>query len=140
MDEGTPRTMRERLAAHATSPSCAACHSLMDPPGLGLEHFDALGQYRADDHGLTLDTAEALDGAAFDGPAQLGALLAKDPRVTQTLVRELYQYATGHRATAGEQPALEALNAAFAQNGCRMLPLVRALVHSEGFLTAAESM
>jgi hypothetical protein len=135
-DPSTPRTMRERLAAHATNPTCAACHTLLDPPGLGLEHFDALGQYQAMDHGLALDTAETLDGAAFDGPAQLGALLAQDPRATRALVTQLYQYAVGHALAEGEVPAIDTLHDALAAQGYRVMPLLRALAHHPGFLTA----
>ena len=41
--EAKPQTNRERMAEHATNPSCAACHKLIDPIGFGLEKFDAVG-------------------------------------------------------------------------------------------------
>ena len=47
-----PRTVRERMERHRANPSCAACHRMMDPPGVALEHFDAVGRWRAtDEHG-----------------------------------------------------------------------------------------
>ena len=44
-----PRTMRERMERHRANPACAACHRMMDPPGFALEHFDAIGRWRAAD-------------------------------------------------------------------------------------------
>ncbi len=45
-----PLTKRERLELHRTAPGCAGCHTLMDPLGLPLENFDAIGRYRTTDH------------------------------------------------------------------------------------------
>ena len=41
-----PLTKRDRLEAHRADPTCAGRHSLMDPLGLPLETFDAIGRYR----------------------------------------------------------------------------------------------
>src|SRR6185436_17114724 len=69
------KTMREKLAAHRTDPQCAACHDLMDPLGLGLEHFDAIGAYREKDNGSVIDATSDVDGVPFDGARELGAIL-----------------------------------------------------------------
>ena len=45
----TPPTIRERLAQHRTNPSCASCHSVIDPLGFALEHYDAIGAWRTSD-------------------------------------------------------------------------------------------
>ena len=39
-------TTRQRLAAHQEAPQCASCHRKIDPIGLGLENFDAVGLWR----------------------------------------------------------------------------------------------
>ena len=39
-------TTRQRFALHATQASCAGCHQLMDPIGLGFENYDGVGQFR----------------------------------------------------------------------------------------------
>ena len=41
--EAKPQTNRDRMSEHATNPSCATCHRLIDPIGFGLEKFDAVG-------------------------------------------------------------------------------------------------
>ena len=39
-------TTRERLAVHQELPQCASCHRKIDPIGLGMENFDAVGLWR----------------------------------------------------------------------------------------------
>jgi hypothetical protein len=60
--------MRERMVQHRADPACAACHQLMDPIGLSLEHFDAIGRWRpAGEGGAAIDVSGALFGAVtFD--------------------------------------------------------------------------
>ena len=55
--------MRERLATHRASAACAACHNMMDPIGLALENFDAIGVWRSTDSGTPVDPS----GQLFDG-------------------------------------------------------------------------
>src|SRR5262249_59422799 len=42
-------TMRERMEEHRRNPVCAQCHKIMDPIGLSMENFDALGAWRTRD-------------------------------------------------------------------------------------------
>jgi hypothetical protein len=126
-------TMRARLQVHAQSASCAGCHKLMDPIGLSLEHFDAIGRYRADDGGHALDVSAELDGKPFDGAIALATLLRDDPRTSECTARQLYRYAVAHVETDGEEPALAALIEAFERSGHRFTTLLRALVVSDGF-------
>ena len=69
---GTTNTMRERVAEHLTDPSCAGCHRLTDPIGLGLENFDGIGRWRDYDNGEIIDPSGDLDGAEFVTPYELG--------------------------------------------------------------------
>ena len=39
-------TIRQQLDKHRDNPSCASCHSKIDPPGFALESFDVLGGWR----------------------------------------------------------------------------------------------
>ena len=69
-------TLREQLAIHRSNPSCASCHDVMDPLGLGFEHFDAVGRWRETDGGLPVDAAGMLaDGRGFSGSIELVRLL-----------------------------------------------------------------
>ena len=61
----TQRTTRQKLEQHRMAgSSCAACHQVMDPVGLGLENFDGVGAYRTMEVGLPIDASGNLDGVA----------------------------------------------------------------------------
>jgi hypothetical protein len=130
-------TMRDRLKSHALDTSCSGCHNRMDPLGLPLEHFDAIGRYRADDHGHALDTTGSLDGQPFDGAAELSSLLRDDPRTGACVARQLYRYAVAHVETDGEQTQIDGLVTEFEQSGHNFSALLHAVVQSDGFRYAA---
>lgn len=129
---GVVYTKRQKLEIHQTD-SCAVCHRMMDPLGLTLENFDAIGKYRTNDHGLAIDVSGDLDGTAFSGPIELGRVLAARAEVADCLVRNMYRYASGHVETRTEQPVLEALRASFRAGGYRVRDLMRDIVASDGF-------
>ncbi len=137
--EGTPATMRELLEEHAINPSCAGCHDQVDPIGLALEHFDAVGAWRAEDNGLAIDDSGKLDGTEFHGLAELVAMLREDPTVEACVARQLYRYATGHLEEDDvDGPALVALGTRFGELEGRLADFVPELVASEAFRTFAE--
>ncbi|HET8698577.1 MAG TPA: DUF1592 domain-containing protein, partial [Gammaproteobacteria bacterium] len=89
-EEGrAPKTVRERLEAHRTNPTCNGCHGVMDPLGFALEGFDAIGGWRTKDRetATAIDSSGQLaDGTAVNGPADLrNALLADPGQFVQTL-------------------------------------------------------
>ena len=90
-------TLRARLAAHRINPTCATCHSIMDPLGLALENFDATGRYRTKELGGQIDTAGQLaDGTAVSGPIELrNALLKRPEQFVGTMTEKLLVYALG---------------------------------------------
>ncbi|MDB4973290.1 MAG: Cellulose-binding domain protein [Myxococcaceae bacterium] len=126
-------TMRDRLKVHAANASCAGCHALMDPLGLSLEHFDAIGRFRVNDQGHELDTAGSLEGKAFDGEVALSSLLQDDPRTSECLTRQLYRYTVAHVETDGEAAVVDELIAQFKDSNYRFTTLLRAVVASDGF-------
>ena len=69
-EAASPTPVRERLEAHRANPVCASCHAQMDPLGLALEPFDAIGKWRTHDGTDAIDASASLpDGSAFAGPA-----------------------------------------------------------------------
>jgi hypothetical protein len=130
---GGPVTKREQLEAHVNDPVCASCHQFTDPIGLALEHFDALGGYRATDQGLPIDPGGELDGKAFADAVELGGLVAEHPAISYCVVRNLYRYATGHIEQAHEEPTIKLLFGALIESGHDLTAAIDALVRSEGF-------
>ncbi len=136
---GELRTARERLEKHVTNDSCAGCHSLMDPVGLALENFDAVGMLRTEENGASIDPSGELDGVQYDDAPGMGRALRDHPELGPCLVRSLYRYAVGRAPEAGEELLLEYLSERFAASGFRVTELMRELVLSDGFRTSSGS-
>lgn len=139
-DKDKSKTMRDQLIAHQADPSCAACHKIMDPMGLALEHFDGIGAYRETDRGMAVDVTGSYGGVNFNGAKELGAALAgaiktgeKNPETADCLVRNLFRIATGHLETNDEQPGVVALSNAFTADGFHVGTAFSQLVASEAF-------
>src|SRR5688572_22886118 len=106
-----PLTMRARMEQHRANPACAACHKVMDPMGLALENFDAVGGWRTHDNGQAVDTAGQLtDGTRIDGVTSLREALLKRPEVFVTTATEkLLTYALGRGLEPEDMPAVRAI-------------------------------
>ena len=126
-------TKREKLTRHQEQPTCAACHALLDPLGLTLETYDAIGRYRTTDQGKPIDVSGNLDGTAFNGGVELGALLASKPETAKCMARNLYRYATGHVELPSESPVLTTLTESFTSGGFDLQKLMLEIVTSDGF-------
>lgn len=131
------RTMRERLTAHRTDPTCAGCHKLMDPAGLALENFDSDAGFRQRENGQRLDTRGELDGMSFSDAAGLGRALHDNPATSSCLVRRVYTYAAGRAAGRQELPWLRALDQLFADDGYRLPALLRHIASSSSLYRVA---
>jgi hypothetical protein len=105
-----PLTVRERMEKHRSQPSCNACHGIMDPMGLSLENFDAVGQWRSKDYdtGTAIDASGKMaDGTGVKGPDDLRtALMAHPQQFVQTLTRNLMAYALGRTLDYYDMPTV----------------------------------
>jgi hypothetical protein len=106
---GNARTLRDRVSEHLENASCAGCHSLMDPLGLALENFDAIGRWRDQEHDTLIDARGELDGIPFEGAIALGEVLAQHPEFGKCLVKKLMRYAIGRLETEQEEPIINIL-------------------------------
>jgi hypothetical protein len=132
-----PMTKRQRLELHRSNPSCAACHGLMDPLGLPLETYDAIGRSRTTDHGLTIDSSGDLDGVAVADAKALGVAMSNSPTVAQCLVRRYYSYASGHLERDVDGSVLNALSASFQASGYKLRDLIVDTVTHDAFSAVA---
>lgn len=128
------RTTRARLLAHSTDPGCAGCHQLMDPLGLALEQYDALGQRRDAENGAAIDVTAELAGVSFAGAEGLGEVLKNDDRAPSCMVRNVFAYGVGRDPhSEWETTFLEAQTEAFAENGYRVPAMIKAIATSTDF-------
>ena len=127
------KTFREKLALHATQPSCAGCHAKIDPLGFGLENFDAVGRWRKS--GGDVDaTGKLPSGEAFDGPAGLKAvLLKKRPRFVENVTEKLLVYALGRELQSADALAVKQVTMELEKNGYRFSTLVTGVAKSFPF-------
>jgi hypothetical protein len=130
-------TLREKLEQHRKNQPCAGCHAVMDPIGLGLENFDAIGGYRTTENGKPIDATGVLNGKAFSGVKELAALLSPDPRLQTCFVRQLLTYAVGRTfSTAGGQSYVDSLVQSASAAGHRgVRDVIDAVTQSEAFRT-----
>jgi hypothetical protein len=132
-----PATIRERLAQHRTSPTCASCHSVIDPVGFALEHFDAIGGWRTvDESGKPIDsTGTTPNGAKVDGLSSLRALLLQQPdQFPRTITEKLLAYALGRRLEYYDHPAVRTIVRDAASQDYRWSSIVLGIVRSPAFL------
>lgn len=136
---GTAPTLRDRVVEHLENPSCAGCHQLMDPVGLGLERFDGVGRYRELEAGARIDASGIVDGYPFEDAWSLADVLRNHPEVPGCLVRSLYRYAVSREESEGEAELLARLTERFAARGHSFSGLVLDIVQSQGFRAVKES-
>ena len=128
-------SMRARMEAHRQNPACAVCHRIMDPAGLSMENFDAIGRWRAAEGGSAIDATGSLPGGTdFDGVAGLrGALLDRPEVFVGTLTEKLLIYALGRGLEHTDAPAVRAIIREAADDEYRLSSLVLGVVQSTPF-------
>lgn len=139
--QGKVLTMRERMEEHRANPVCANCHKLMDPIGLSLENFDAIGAWRTRDGttvtnlGTPIDASgELLDGTKVDGVVALRKALVRQPDVfVGTLTEKLMIYALGRGLGYYDMPAVRSIVRDSAKQNYRFSSLIIGIVRSTPF-------
>lgn len=109
-------SIRERLEAHRSDPSCAVCHDVMDPIGFGLENFDAIGRYReTDDDGFPVDASGELPGGErFSGAVELVEVIERTGNFERCLAKNMLEYAVGRRLATSDLCTLDRITASLA--------------------------
>jgi mono/diheme cytochrome c family protein len=128
-------TLRKRLELHRANPTCAACHSIMDPMGFALENFDLIGAWRETEAGAPVDTTGRLaDGTPLKGAADLReALLGRSDMIVTTATEKLLIYALGRPVHYYDMPTVRAIVRRAAANGNRFSSILLGIVESDAF-------
>ena len=131
----TPHSVRERLEQHRKDPVCAGCHAIIDPPGLALENFDAIGRWRETDSGQAVDATTTLPGGtAVSGPSGLREALLRRPEIfVSTFTEKLMVYALGRRLEAEDMPTVRRIVREAASDDYRFRAIVLGIVRSPQF-------
>jgi hypothetical protein len=136
---GPLKTVRERLNAHATTPTCASCHTHSDPIGLSLEGFDTIGGRRQNmlENGQRVDLSATIQGKSFKDGAGLGQYLHDNPKFPACVARKLYAYGRGMDVEEVEPSAFKTAYKAFTDSGYRLRALIRGLATSPEFYSVS---
>ena len=129
------RTLRERLAEHRANPICATCHDVMDPIGLGLENFDAVGKWRTREPGGDIDAhGQLADGTPITGAAELRkALTARPEQFARVFTEKLLVYALGRGLESYDMPTVRKIVRDAEGDDYRFSALVKGIVNTPAF-------
>ncbi len=133
---GKNPTMREMMEIHRVKPACKGCHARMDPIGLGLENFNALGQFRKREHGKRIDTGgKLITGETFTDVASLKRILANGRREDfyRRLAEKMLTFATGRGVEYYDSPTIHQLVSRMEKNDGNLRELIYGIIESAPF-------
>ncbi|HEY2901233.1 MAG TPA: DUF1592 domain-containing protein [Polyangia bacterium] len=129
---------RERFKEHESVATCASCHTLIDPIGLGFENYDAVGKYRTVDNGQPVDASGQLTGTdvdgAFDGVPALGQKLAASSEVQDCMATQWFRYMLTRTEGPADGCSISDLGTKFRAAGASLNALPAAMVQTDAFL------
>jgi hypothetical protein len=138
---GKNLSVRERLQLHRNEPNCASCHAKLDPYGLALENYDAIGAWRERQNGEgmggarapVIDASGALkSGRAFkDLHGYKAGLMAEQDKFIRAFSEKLLTYALGRPVGYVDHATIETI----LKSEPRLQSLVQAVVASEPFMS-----
>jgi len=130
-------TVRARLEMHRQLPSCNACHAIIDPLGLAMENFNAVGQWREVDRDAgtpIVPEGQLADGTPIDGIDDLReALVGKKHEFVQTFTEKLMAFALGRTVAYYDMPTVRAITRAAEKDGYTFSSIVMGIVNSDAF-------
>jgi len=134
-----PTTVRARLEQHRANATCRQCHGVIDPMGLALENFDAVGQFRRADSraaNAPIDASTVLtSGRTIDGPAELREFLASAPsRFALSFAEKLMMYSVNRPLEYFDMPQVRAVVRGAAKENYTLSSIVQGIVRSDAFL------
>jgi hypothetical protein len=135
-------TLREVLATHRSKPLCASCHSRLDPPGLALENFNAMGMWREKERGQPVDSAgQLITGESFDNIRALKRILATARHLDfyRTLTEKLLTYALGRGLEYYDVETVDRIVDRLEKSNGRFSELLMGVVESTPFQKRRES-
>jgi hypothetical protein len=133
-----PKTVRERLEQHRNKAVCKQCHGVIDPTGLALENFDAIGQWRTVDRqaaNAAIDASTVLpNGVPINGPVELRAQLVDRPAIfAETLTEKLMMYALNRQLEYFDMPQVRAVVRGAGKNNYKFSSIVLGIVNTDAF-------
>jgi hypothetical protein len=135
-------TARERLSPLLEDAQCKGCHTVFNPIGLAFESYDAIGRYRTEENGATIDTSGEIGlssgNHSFQTPTELVDLLAQDDTISQCYARQWFRATMGRFEVAADACSLATLDKAVVDSGGNIREILLTLAQTDGFLYKSE--
>ena len=133
-----PKTVRARLELHRDNPTCKMCHGVIDPTGLALENFDAIGRFRQTDAqaaNAKIDASTVLpNGIAINGPVELRTQLASRPEIFVTsLTERLLKYSVNRPLEYFDMPQVRRIVRESKKDNYTFASLILGVVNTDAF-------
>jgi hypothetical protein len=123
------------MEQHRANEPCASCHKLMDPIGLAMENYDAVGLWREKDSGAAVDAAGVMyDGTKLNGPVALrNAILSHSEAYLSNFAENMLAYGTGRVLEYKDMPTVRVIERSAAASNNRFSAFVLGVVKSPQF-------
>jgi len=134
--KGREPKLSELLMLHREQPLCRSCHERMDPLGLAMENFNALGGWRDTDAGQPIEPAGRLvTGEPFADIRELKRVIARDRAIDvyRCLTEKMLMYALGRGLEYHDVHTVDEIVDRLQQNGGRIGVLLQSVVESVPF-------
>lgn len=135
--DGGNLTLRDALALHREQPLCSSCHNRMDPLGLALENFNAMGSWRDKDQGLPLESAagQLITGEKFADVRELKHVLitARRHDYYHCITEKLLTYALGRGPQPCDITTMDAIVEKLDQTDGKISSLITGIIESPAF-------
>ena len=132
-----PKTIRARLEQHRDKASCRQCHGVIDPIGLALENFDAIGEWRTIDRqaNAPIDAKTVLpNGVPIDGTVELKQQLVEHPATfAEAFTEKLMMYAVNRQLEYFDMPQVRAVVRGAAKDNYKFSSIVLGIVNTDAF-------
>jgi hypothetical protein len=134
-EPGKVLTLRQQMEKHRSVEPCKSCHKIMDPIGVSLENFDAIGRWRTEDEGSPIDSVGVLvDGSTMNGVTGLrDALLRYSPQFVRNMTEKLLSYGLGRGSEYYDMPLVRSIVRDSARDNYRFSSIVLGIVRSDVF-------
>jgi len=133
-----PTTVRARLEQHRDNPACKMCHGVIDPTGLALENFDAIGRFRKTDaqaKNAPIDASTVMpSGTKINGPVELRQELASHQEAfVETVTERLLMYAVNRQLEYFDMPQVRSIAHDSKKDNYTFASLVSGVVNTDAF-------
>lgn len=139
-------TLKQKIELHRKQSACETCHAKIDPWGVALENFDAIGSWRdaslivnantSEKSFFPVDSSTVLPtGEEIGGSQELMSYLfnEREEQITHALTWHMMTYALGREPNLGDEKDLETIHSHFRSSGYKLSALVLAIIQSEAF-------